>query len=212
MRREPVQRLMNLRVLLGVVGFLGLGFTSLCATVANAAEKPNILWITSEDNGIFWVGCYGGTNAKTPSIDRLAEDGFRYLHCFDNAAVCAPTRSCWITGMYAISNGTQPMRSRNEIPHDKIPYYPDLLRKAGYHTSNPGKTDYNIGGRPDGDCWDCTRDRYAWRKRQPGQPFFAVFNYTGCHESGISDDEKYERVTRGGMRHSRDMVAETLPT
>jgi hypothetical protein len=37
-------------------------------------------------------------------------DGFRYRYCFDNAAVCAPTRSCWITGMYGISNGTQPMR------------------------------------------------------------------------------------------------------
>ena len=108
-------------------------------------DKPNILWITSEDNGISWVSCYGGTNAKTPAIDQLAREGFRYEYCFDNAAVCAPTRSSWITGMYAISNGTQPMRSRNEIPHDRIPYYPDLLRKAGYHTSNPGKTDYNIG-------------------------------------------------------------------
>lgn len=149
-------------------------------------EKPNILWITSEDNGIAWVGCYGGTNAKTPNIDALAEEGFRYLHCYDNAAVCAPTRSCWITGMYGISNGTQPMRSRNEIPHDQISYYPDLLKKAGYHTSNPGKTDYNIGGREDYDCWDVGKEKgvaYGWRKRKPGQPFFAVFNITDSHES-----------------------------
>ena len=117
-------------------------------------DRPNILWITSEDNGISWVSCYGGTNAQTPHIDELAKEGFRYLHCFDNAAVCAPTRSCWITGMHAVSNGTQPMRSRNDIPHDKIKYYPDLLRARGYHTSNPTKTDYNIGGRPDKDCWD----------------------------------------------------------
>ena len=94
---------------------------SLAAPAVILAEvvKPNILWITSEDNGVAWVSCYGGTNAKTPSIDQLASEGFRYLHCFDNAAVCAPTRSCWITGMYGISNGTQPMRSRNLIPHDK---------------------------------------------------------------------------------------------
>ena len=93
-------------------------------------KRPNILWITSEDNSISWISCYGSKNAKTPAIDKLAEEGFQYLYCFDNAAVCAPTRSCWITGMYAISNGTQPMRSRNGIPHDKIKYYPDLLRKA----------------------------------------------------------------------------------
>lgn len=155
---------------------------SFCAA---AEEKPNILWITSEDNSIVWVSCYGSTNANTPAIDALAREGFRYTNCFDNAAVCAPTRSCWITGMYAISNGTQPMRSRNLIPHDKIKYYPDLLRKAGYHTSNPGKTDYNIGGRPDKECWDYKRgkERYGWRKRNPGQPFFAVVNIGDSHES-----------------------------
>jgi len=157
--------------------------TLFCATAA--AEQPNILWITSEDNGISWVSCYGGTNAQTPTIDQLAREGFRYLHCFDNAAVCAPTRSCWITGMYAISNGTQPMRSRNHIPHNKIPYYPDLLKKAGYHTSNPGKTDYNIGGREDKECWDYKggKEKFGWRMRKPGQPFFAVFNTTKSHES-----------------------------
>ena len=158
--------------------------------VAAAGERPNILWITSEDNGISWVSCYGGTNAKTPAIDQLASEGFRYLYCFDNAAVCAPTRSTWITGMYAISNGTQPMRSRNNIPHDRIKYYPDLLKKAGYHTSNPGKTDYNIGGRPDKDCWDYKggKEKYGWRMRKPGQPFFAVFNTTSSHESRAHGD------------------------
>ena len=152
---------------------------------APAPDKPNILWITSEDNGISWVSCYGGVNAKTPTIDALAKEGFRYTHCFDNAAVCAPTRSTWITGMYAISNGTQPMRSRNNIPHDKIKYYPDLLKAAGYHTSNPGKTDYNIGGRDDKDCWvqKDRKEKYGWRARKKGQPFFAVVNIGDSHES-----------------------------
>ena len=150
-------------------------------------DRPNILWITSEDNGVSWISCYGGTNAQTPAIDQLAKEGFRYLYCFDNAAVCAPTRSCWITGMYGVSNGTQPMRSRNEIPHAKIKYYPDLLRARGYHTSNPTKTDYNIGGRPDKDCWDFKggkgKSQYGWRHREQGQPFFAVVNIADSHES-----------------------------
>ena len=158
----------------------------LSAPFARAEDRPNILWLTSEDNGISWVSCYGGQNCKTPTIDKLAEEGFRYTHCFDNAAVCAPTRSMWITGMYSISNGTQPMRSRNRIPHDVIKYYPDLLRKADYHTSNFSKTDYNIGGRKDTDCWTPIgkkRERYGWRKRKPGQPFFAVVNLGSSHES-----------------------------
>ncbi len=169
-----------------VAGTTGL-LTARSAFAKAQTKKPNILWITSEDNGISWVSCYGGTNAKTPAIDKLAKEGFRYLHCFDNAAVCAPTRSCWITGMYAISNGTQPMRSRNNIPHDKIKYYPDLLKKAGYYTSNPGKTDYNIGGRADKACWGKAQGKRGkgpgWRNRKPGQPFFAVVNIGDSHES-----------------------------
>ena len=145
-----------------------------------AADRPNILWITSEDNSISWVSCYGSKNAKTPNIDQLAREGFRYLHCFDNAAVCAPTRSTWITGHYAISIGTQPMRSRYQIPHDKIPYYPDLLRKAGYHVANGGKTDYNIGGRDDKEVWKVNG---KFPKRKPGQNFFQIRNIGDSHES-----------------------------
>jgi len=180
-RREFIK---TIAIGLPAAAVLGAGGVSAIAAPADR-RRPNILWITSEDNGISWVSCYGGVNAKTPAIDRLAAEGFRYTHCFDNAAVCAPTRSCWITGMYAISNGTQPMRSRNKIPHDKIKYYPDLLARAGYHTSNPGKTDYNIGGRGDKDCWDHKggKEKYGWRTRKPGQPFFAVVNIGDSHES-----------------------------
>ena len=153
-------------------------FISLLAT--QAVDRPNILWITSEDNSIWWVGCYGSKNAKTPNIDQLAKEGFRYTHCFDNAAVCAPTRSTWITGHYAISIGTQPMRSRYAIPHDRIPYYPDQLKKAGYFVGNGGKTDYNIGSRPDKDTWI---GGGSWEKRAPGQPFFTIKNIGDSHES-----------------------------
>jgi len=177
------RQLLKIGSLVAGCGLLGLGHRR--AQAADARNRPNILWLTSEDNSIFWISCYGGPNCKTPSIDGLAREGFRYMHCFSNAAVCAPTRSTWITGMYAISNGTQPMRSRNEIPHDVIKYYPDLLRRAGYHTSNWTKTDYNIGGRPDRECWDVLnpKQRFGWRLRRPGQPFFAVVNTTNSHES-----------------------------
>ncbi|TWT78805.1 Sulfatase [Planctomycetes bacterium CA13] len=163
---------------------VALAFTARHKSSASEIQ-PNILWITSEDNGVSWVSCYGGTNAQTPAIDQLADEGFRYLHCFDNAAVCAPTRSCWITGMYGISNGTQPMRSRNDIPHDKIKYYPDLLKAAGYYTSNESKTDYNIGGREDKECWDYPggKKKFGWRLRKPNQPFFSIVNIVDSHES-----------------------------
>ena len=53
-------------------------------------KKPNILWITSEDNSIEWISCYESKNAKTPNIDKLAREGFRYNYCFSNTAVSSP--------------------------------------------------------------------------------------------------------------------------
>jgi arylsulfatase A-like enzyme len=154
---------------------------------ARDADRPNILWLTCEDNNVDWVGCYGNPHADTPNIDRLAEEGFQYMHCYANAPVCAPSRSTWITGMLSISNGTFPMRSRNEIPHDRIKYYPDLLRAAGYYTGNDKKTDYNIGGRKDGDCWD-NQGKVDWNALKENQPFFQIINDTASHESKAQGD------------------------
>jgi N-sulfoglucosamine sulfohydrolase len=149
---------------------------------AAVGEQPNILWITSEDNNVDWVGCYGNPHADTPNIDRLSSEGFQYMHCYANAPVCAPSRSTWITGMLAISTGTFPMRSRYEIPHDRIPYYPDQLRAAGYFTGNATKTDFNIGGREDANCWD-RQGNVDWERLKKRQPFFQVINLNSSHES-----------------------------
>ncbi|VGO16226.1 Arylsulfatase [Pontiella desulfatans] len=159
-----------------------------------ALEQPNILWLTSEDNSAKWIGCYGNAQATTPNIDRLAAEGFRYAHCYANATVCAPSRSTWITGLQAVSTGTHPMRSRYPIPHDQLRYYPDHLREAGYYVTNHEKTDYNIGGRADNDCWD-SGERYGWRGRNAGQPFFCVINFLESHESrafGLVDRTRHD--------------------
>ncbi len=153
----------------------------------SVAERPNILWVVCEDSNVNWFGCYGNAQAQTPNIDALARSGFRYTHAYACAPVCAPSRSTWITGIHAVSTGTQPMRSRYPIPHSMIPYYPDQLRKAGYYTANHTKTDYNIGGRPDGACWDSNKPN-AWDLCKPGQPFFQIMNFTSSHESSAHGD------------------------
>jgi N-sulfoglucosamine sulfohydrolase len=160
---------------------------ALCTGMVKADTRPNILWITCEDNNVDWVGCYGNPHADTPNIDGLAAEGFQYMHCYANAPVCAPSRSTWITGMLAISNGTFPMRSRHEIPHDRIPYYPDQLRAAGYYTANFVKTDFNIGGRRDSDCWD-HHGEVDWDALPDRQPFFQIINLTSSHESRAQGD------------------------
>jgi len=151
------------------------------ALQCSAADRPNILWLTCEDNNVNWVGCYGNPHADTPNIDKLATEGFQYMHAYANAPVCAPSRSTWITGIHAVSMGTLPMRSRYDIPHDQIKYYPDYLKAAGYYCSNARKTDYNIGGRKDGECWDSSK--VDWKVLKQKQPFFQVINSTSSHES-----------------------------
>ena len=147
-----------------------------------ADNRPNILWITSEDNNVNWVGAYGNDHVQTPNIDRLASEGFKYTEAYSNAPVCAPSRSTWITGVYANSTGTQHMRSRNLIPHNKISYYPDILKEHGYYVGNANKTDYNIGGRSDKDCWD-NPDSLNWGTLKKRQPFFQIVNFYESHES-----------------------------
>lgn len=144
-------------------------------------DRPNILWVVSEDNGPFF-GCYGDPFANTPNLDQLARDGILYENAFANAPVCAPARFTIITGMYAPSLGTQHMRSRNRIP-PQIRLFPWYLRQAGYFCSNRSKTDYNLTPVPD-DAWNQIRNGH-WRKRQPGQPFFSVFNIGTSHESSL---------------------------
>ena len=154
------------------------------------ADRPNILWITSEDNSPM-LGCYGDPIARTPHIDQFAKESVRYLNCFSNAAVCAPARQTLITGMYASSLGGQHMRSKAVYPPG-VSYFPKYLRDAGYYTTNNSKTDYN-GGPTDPkaamkSAWDESSNQAHWRKRSKGQPFFAVFNITDSHESRLFPD------------------------
>lgn len=153
------------------------------ASLRAAADdpRPNVLWITSEDNGPHF-GCYGDAYADTPNIDRLAARGLAYLHCWSTAPVCAPARTALISGLYPPSTGSEHMRSMAQLP-DGFGMYPQYLRRAGYYCTNNSKEDYNL--EKPGQVWDESSPRAHWKNRRPGQPFFAVFNITVSHESQI---------------------------
>lgn len=148
-----------------------------------AFAGPNILWITSEDNGAQWIGCYGNQDAKTPRLDALAAEGLRFTAAYSNAAVCAVARSTILNGVYAPSQGTQHMRSRHPIPASIKPYV-SYLREQGYYCTNNSKTDYNFKGN-DNAIWDECSGQAHYRKRPDGKPFFAIFNLTETHESSL---------------------------
>src|SRR5688572_10244360 len=165
------------------IGFCLIGACSaLLASSTFAADRPNILWITSEDNSPY-LGCYGDPQAQTPHLDRLAIQGVRYRNAFANAPVCSSARTTLITGMYATSLGAHHHRSRVRIP-ENFRLYPEHLREAGYYCTNNAKTDYNLAGTAQ--PWNESSNQAHYRKRASGQPFFAVFNLTSTHESQVA--------------------------
>ena len=162
---------------------VGGALSALVVSSAHADERPNIIWIVSEDNGARWLGSYGNPAKPTPTLDQLAAEGFRYTNCYASVGVCAPQRFTWITGINALSAGTHNMRSGAELP-ERIRFYPEIFSDLGYYTSkgNDAKTDYNFRGRNANDTWDDSQ-HINWENLQAKQPFIHVFNTHATHES-----------------------------
>ena len=154
-----------------------------CLTRVQAADRPNILWISCEDISSH-LGCYGDANATTPHLDALAAQGVRYTNAYTCHGVCAPSRTGIITAMHPISLGANHMRSKANIPpHIKL--FPQYLKDAGYYCTNNSKTDYNLNW-PQKQVWNESSNKAHWKNRpDEKQPFFAVFNLTMTHESKI---------------------------
>ncbi len=163
----------------------------LLSSVVMAAERPNILWLTSEDNSYNSLGCYGSTLARTPNLDALAKKGVLFENCY-SMPVCAPSRFTIITGMCPTTCGpAQHMRASGKIP-SWLTGFPKYLKEAGYYTSNNSKTDYNspLIQRSDS-FWYANSDQASWKNRpQQAMPFFSIFNHTVCHESCLFPAEK----------------------
>ena len=150
---------------------------------SSAAEKrPNILWIVGE-NFSTDLACYGQQNVATPHLDVLSAAGVRYANAFATSPVCAPSRSCFMLGMYQTTTDTHHMRSHRDdnfrLPAGVRPIT-HWLRDLGYCTANikmigdvhvgTGKLDLNFvneGPIYDSDDWGALKSR---------QPFFAVVN------------------------------------
>lgn len=122
-----------------------------------AADRPNILWIFSEDLSPYF-GCYGDPINKghTPTLDQLAAEGVLFTRAFSPAPVCSAARSAIITGVMQTTTGTHQHRSSRApegmiVPEagrisllEGMKTIPELMREAGYFTFNTGKDDYNF--------------------------------------------------------------------
>lgn len=165
---------------------------------AQPDDRPNILWIVSEDNTNTFIGCYDNDFAITPNIDKLASEGVRFENAFCTAPISSPSRSTLISGMYPPTIGTDNMRSEYPTPVF-LRFFPAYLREAGYYTSNNEKKDYNMVDQPE--VWDESSLKATYKNRKPGRPFFSVFNLMITHESGI-----FPPKDEAGLKHDPEGV------
>jgi arylsulfatase A-like enzyme len=194
----------QVKVLSGLVPFaLSLVVVPNLQAQIALTKRPNIIWISTEDFSPH-LGCYGDKVAQTPAIDRLAEQGVRFTNVFTTAAICAPCRAGIITGMYQTSIGCMHMRTTSyrrsvenpveftAVPPHYVKAFTEYLRVAGYYCTNNSKTDYQFAKDPvPASIWDeCSKTAHYKNRPDKKQPFFAVFNYVGTHESQNWDIRK----------------------
>ena len=175
-------------------------------------EKPNIIWITIEDQSQYLLPFNGNDDISLPNLQKIADESLIFENMYSVYPVCAPARSAIITGMYPNSIGTHNMRTmaysyykkngnfgeRNEnekvlgIPRyssklaESIQTFPSILRENGYFTYNKDKGDYNFI------ISDSTWSEYGTNEKitKADSPIFAVYNYNVTHESSMWQRDK----------------------
>ncbi|MFY0652817.1 MAG: sulfatase-like hydrolase/transferase [Cyclobacteriaceae bacterium] len=160
---------------------------------SNIPQRPNILWLVTEDMGDY-IPPFGDSTIQTPNLSRLAAEGIVFPNLFSTSGVCAPSRAGIATGMYPSSIGANHMRTHSNtkqtglkayeaVPPSEVKMISELLRANGYYCSNNNKEDYQF--KAPVTAWDESSEYAHWRNREEGQPFFSIFNFTDSHESGL---------------------------
>lgn len=164
------------------------------AALQLTARVPNILLITSEDNGPE-LGCYGDPYAQTPNLDRLAAEGVRFDRAFVTTASCSESRASILTGLYPHQNGQIGLATHHYRTFDNIPNTASLLKQQGYRTGLIGKLHVNPASAFPFDYRPNDKSYNSFSKRDVGKvaaaagkfftasrkPFFLMVNFADAH-------------------------------
>jgi arylsulfatase A-like enzyme len=185
------------------------------AIFAQTKERPNIIFIFSDDHAYQSIGAYGNKFAKTPNIDRIAREGALLTNNLVTNSICGPSRATLLTGKYSHING---YKNNDRTKFDiKQLLFPDLLQKEGYQTAWVGKL--HLNSLPTGfDYWNIlpgqgiyynpqfitapndtirkegyvadliTESSVDWiNKRDQKKPFFLVVGHKSVHREWYPD-------------------------
>ncbi|WP_372757344.1 sulfatase-like hydrolase/transferase [Mariniflexile sp.] len=113
---------------------------------AQANNKPNIIYLMTDDQRWDNMGCYGRPEFKTPNIDKLANDGVIFDNAFYAVSICMPSRVSILTSRYISSHrvGFAAPNNYTLSESDFANSYPAILKKAGYRTGFIGKVGFSV--------------------------------------------------------------------
>lgn len=150
-RREAVKAM-------GAAGLAGLT-SSVSARASDrdehpsTPERPNVIFILTDDQTLRGLSCYGSTLMETPNLDRIAEEGVRFDNAFVTNSLCAPSRASMLTGKYSHEHGVTENIFGGKEPFDSSQMtFPKRLQESGYTTLQVGK--WHLDSHPTGfDHW-----------------------------------------------------------
>lgn len=151
----------------------------LLPTVSSAEnQRPNVVFVLTDDQRWDHLSCEGHDFLKTPNIDRLAAEGARFANMFVTTSLCSPSRASYLSGLYANTHGVS--NNFTDYPAE-LASFPRRLQSAGYHTAYIGKWhmgekddsrrpgfDYWITHQGQGDYYDTTFNINGTRKEVKG--------------------------------------------
>lgn len=162
--------------------FLSVALALACGSRLNAAEKPNVIVMMTDDQRHDFMSCAGHPFLKTPNTDRIAKDGVRFTNAFVTNALCAPSRATLMTGQYSHANGVRDNMGTKLNPDS--PWLPDELRKLGYEVAFCGKS--HVPGHFREKTWD-----YYFGFTGQGNYLKPVLAETGA-DGKIGPDKPYD--------------------
>lgn len=183
----------------GIAFLYATCYTTILVAKAPNKEQPNFVWFMAEDVSAYYLRLYNDSKRGviTPNLNKLAEKGIIFNNAYCNAPVSSAARTTLITGCFAPRLGTSFHRKLEQVPlPDGLQMFPSYLRKAGYHTSNAKKTDYNCF--MDNNTWDVASGILGeWRNRPNKEmPFFHVHTSTTTHESKLQFEENLVKTVK----------------
>ncbi|MBI4581874.1 MAG: sulfatase-like hydrolase/transferase, partial [Planctomycetes bacterium] len=128
------------------MSLLGVLLSASAVFAADEGRRPNVVFILTDNQSAWTLGCYGNPDIRTPNIDRLAAQGIRFTNCFSCNAVCSPTRATCLTGLIPSQHGVHSYLGGGALVGPDAYYtleefrtLPAILHEAGYMCGMTGK-------------------------------------------------------------------------